>query len=146
MGDAPAWHTTIFPPYFVAGAIYSGFALVLPLEALAVRLLGAVRPGTYPLYGWTSLAVFIKERLLESAGNYLSGTLLWPQWLRWAGMHVGRKCEVSTIMEVIPELVEIGKYNAGQKVVFWGMALLIIVLMIARPQGLFRWKAKKAAA
>src|SRR6266403_1285284 len=25
----PGWHTTIFPPYFVAGAIYSGFAMVL---------------------------------------------------------------------------------------------------------------------
>jgi molybdopterin-containing oxidoreductase family membrane subunit len=34
----PGWHTTIFPPYFVAGAIYSGFAMVLvlaiPLRAL----------------------------------------------------------------------------------------------------------------
>src|SRR5450755_2316722 len=27
----PGWHTTIFPPYFVAGAIYSGFAMVLCL-------------------------------------------------------------------------------------------------------------------
>src|SRR3984893_4546597 len=27
----PGWHTTIFPPYFVAGAIYSGFAMVLTL-------------------------------------------------------------------------------------------------------------------
>ena len=27
----PGWHTTIFPPYFVAGAIFSGFAMVLPL-------------------------------------------------------------------------------------------------------------------
>ncbi len=27
----PGWHTTIFPPYFVAGAIYSGFAMVLSL-------------------------------------------------------------------------------------------------------------------
>jgi Ni/Fe-hydrogenase subunit HybB-like protein len=34
----PGWHSTIFPPYFVAGAIYSGFAMVLvlaiPLRAL----------------------------------------------------------------------------------------------------------------
>jgi non-ribosomal peptide synthetase-like protein len=96
------------PVLAALGITAAGFALVLPLEALAVRLLGAVRPGTYPLYGWTSLAVFIKERLLESAGSSLSGTLLWPRWLRWAGMRVGRKCEVSTIMEVVPELVEIG--------------------------------------
>src|ERR1700732_1030036 len=27
----PGWHTTIFPPYFVAGAIYSGFAMVLTI-------------------------------------------------------------------------------------------------------------------
>jgi Ni/Fe-hydrogenase subunit HybB-like protein len=27
----PGWHTTIFPPYFVAGAVYSGFAMVLTL-------------------------------------------------------------------------------------------------------------------
>jgi len=27
----PGWHTTIFPPYFVAGAIFSGFAMVLTL-------------------------------------------------------------------------------------------------------------------
>ena len=28
----PGWHSTIFPPYFVAGAIYSGFAMVLTLS------------------------------------------------------------------------------------------------------------------
>ena len=32
----PGWHTTIFPPYFVAGAIYSGFAMVLTI-AIPVR-------------------------------------------------------------------------------------------------------------
>jgi Ni/Fe-hydrogenase subunit HybB-like protein len=32
----PGWHTTIFPPYFVAGAVYSGFAMVLTL-AIPIR-------------------------------------------------------------------------------------------------------------
>jgi molybdopterin-containing oxidoreductase family membrane subunit len=32
----PGWHTTIFPPYFVAGAIYSGFAMVMTL-AIPIR-------------------------------------------------------------------------------------------------------------
>src|SRR5208283_248331 len=31
----PGWHTTIFPPYFVAGAIYSGFACVMTLLIIA---------------------------------------------------------------------------------------------------------------
>jgi len=31
----PGWHTTIFPPYFVAGAVFSGFAMVLTLMIIA---------------------------------------------------------------------------------------------------------------
>ena len=31
----PGWHTTIFPPYFVAGAIFSGFGMVLTLLLIA---------------------------------------------------------------------------------------------------------------
>jgi Ni/Fe-hydrogenase subunit HybB-like protein len=36
VGIIPGWHTTIFPPYFVAGAVYAGFAMVLFL-AIPVR-------------------------------------------------------------------------------------------------------------
>ena len=32
IGIIPGWHATIFPPYFVAGAIYAGFAMVLTLS------------------------------------------------------------------------------------------------------------------
>lgn len=35
----PGWHTTIFPPYFVAGAIFSGFAMVLTLMLVTRKLL-----------------------------------------------------------------------------------------------------------
>lgn len=35
----PGWHTTIFPPYFVAGAIFSGFAMVITLMVIARRVL-----------------------------------------------------------------------------------------------------------
>ncbi len=36
----PGWHTTIFPPYFVAGAIFSGFAMVMTLAIPARQLWG----------------------------------------------------------------------------------------------------------
>jgi molybdopterin-containing oxidoreductase family membrane subunit len=36
IGIIPGWHATIFPPYFVAGAIYAGFAMVLTL-AIPIR-------------------------------------------------------------------------------------------------------------
>jgi len=35
----PGWHTTIFPPYFVAGAVFSGFAMVLTLMIIARKVL-----------------------------------------------------------------------------------------------------------
>lgn len=34
VASLPGWHTTIFPPYFVAGAIFSGFAMVVTLMTL----------------------------------------------------------------------------------------------------------------
>jgi molybdopterin-containing oxidoreductase family membrane subunit len=48
----PGWHTTIFPPYFVAGAIYSGFAMVL---TLAIQNMAKVMlcTGLIVLYGYS---------------------------------------------------------------------------------------------
>jgi len=40
VAQLPGWHSTIFPPYFVAGAIYSGFAMVLNLIIPIRRLFG----------------------------------------------------------------------------------------------------------
>src|SRR5690606_37169732 len=36
----PGWHTTIFPPYFVAGAIFGGFAMVVVLAITARQFYG----------------------------------------------------------------------------------------------------------
>ena len=36
----PGWHTTIFPPYFVAGAIFSGFAMVITLMVICRKAFG----------------------------------------------------------------------------------------------------------
>jgi molybdopterin-containing oxidoreductase family membrane subunit len=40
ISQLPGWHTTIFPPYFVAGAVFSGFAMVQTLIIPARRALG----------------------------------------------------------------------------------------------------------
>lgn len=40
VGIVPGWHSTIFPPYFVAGAVYSGFAMVLTLMIPARKAYG----------------------------------------------------------------------------------------------------------
>ncbi|MFQ5604146.1 MAG: NrfD/PsrC family molybdoenzyme membrane anchor subunit [bacterium] len=40
MSIVPGWHATIFPPYFVAGAIYAGFAMVLTLSIPLRKIFG----------------------------------------------------------------------------------------------------------
>lgn len=40
MAIVPGWHSTIFPPYFVAGAVYAGFAMVLTLSIPLRKIYG----------------------------------------------------------------------------------------------------------
>jgi molybdopterin-containing oxidoreductase family membrane subunit len=39
----PGWHTTIFPPYFVAGAVFSGFGMVMTLLIITRRVMALER-------------------------------------------------------------------------------------------------------
>jgi Ni/Fe-hydrogenase subunit HybB-like protein len=52
VGIVPGWHTTIFPPYFVAGAIYSGFAMVLMLAIPIRKIYGLLATGLIVGYGY----------------------------------------------------------------------------------------------
>ncbi len=40
VSNLPGWHTTIFPPYFVAGAVFSGFAMVITLMVIVHKAFG----------------------------------------------------------------------------------------------------------
>jgi Ni/Fe-hydrogenase subunit HybB-like protein len=60
VGIVPGWHTTIFPPYFVAGAIYSGFAMVLMLSI--------------PIRKFYGLEDFITERHLQNSAKVMLAT------------------------------------------------------------------------
>ncbi len=56
----PGWHTTIFPPYFVAGAIYSGFAMVLTLAI--------------PLRKFYHLETMVTDRHMDNMGKVMLAT------------------------------------------------------------------------
>jgi molybdopterin-containing oxidoreductase family membrane subunit len=60
IGIIPGWHATIFPPYFVAGAIYAGFAMVLTL--------------VIPLRKFYGLEDFITERHLRNSAKVMLAT------------------------------------------------------------------------
>ena len=60
IGNTPGYHSTIFPPYFVAGALFSGFAMVLTLAIPLRRAFG--------------LHDFITDRHLDHAAKVLLAT------------------------------------------------------------------------
>jgi len=60
VAQVPGWHTTIFPPYFVAGAIFSGFAMVVTLAV--------------PLRSVYGLQDFITERHLDNMAKIMLAT------------------------------------------------------------------------
>ncbi len=60
VGVIPGWHATIFPPYFVAGAIFAGFAMVLTLAI--------------PLRAFYGLEDFITQRHLDNMAKVLLAT------------------------------------------------------------------------
>jgi len=78
----PLWHATIFPPFFVAGAIFSGFAMVIVL-AIPMR-------KYYP-----AVAAFITRKHLDYAAQVMFGTGMLvcfgyacEAWMAWYGRSV----------------------------------------------------------
>jgi Ni/Fe-hydrogenase subunit HybB-like protein len=65
-GNTPGWHSTIFPPYFVAGALFSGFAMVLTLAI--------------PMRSAFGLTDFITQRHLDNAAKVLLACALLVQY------------------------------------------------------------------
>jgi Ni/Fe-hydrogenase subunit HybB-like protein len=57
IGNTPGWHSTIFPPYFVAGALFSGFAMALTISI--------------PLRAIFGLKDFITLRHLDNIGKIM---------------------------------------------------------------------------
>lgn len=72
----PGWHSTIFPPYFVAGAIYSGFAMVLTLMIVARKI--------YGLENIMTVQVMEKMNIIMMAtGNMVAFAYLMEGFIAW---------------------------------------------------------------
>ncbi len=79
----PGWHSTVFPPYFVAGAIYSGFAMVLTISI--------------PLRAVYGLKDFITDRHLDNMAKVMlaSGLIVAYGYLMetWTAWYCGHEVE-----------------------------------------------------
>ncbi len=115
----PGWHSTIFPPYFVAGAIYSGFAMVLVL--------------CIPLRAVYGLHNVITERHLNNCaklmlanGLILAYTYVIEPFTSW---YSGNGFEMYTVHN---------RAFGPQSWTFW----LVILLNVVIPQALWFYKVR----
>ena len=136
MSIVPGWHTTIFPPYFVAGAIYSGFAMVLTL-LIPVRKfyhleqfitnkhmdnMGKVMLVT----GWMVFYGYIMEAFIGwfSANNYEQFMML----NRMTGPYAGVYWTLLFCNGVVPQLLWFKRFRLNMLYLFI-IALLVNVGM-----------------
>ena len=92
IGIVPGWHTTIFPPYFVAGAIYSGFAMVLML-AIPIRKAYGLEDFITERHLNNSAMVMLATGLIVAYGYAMEAFMNWysgnpfENFVRWDRIH-----------------------------------------------------------
>ena len=95
----------------VALLVMLAIPLRLVLDALACRVMGRVPVGVSSRWSAGYVRIWLKPHIVDGASRWLYGTLFWPYWLRLAGMTVGRDCEISSLIDTVPETVTIGDKN-----------------------------------
>jgi len=117
IGIIPGWHATIFPPYFVAGAIFAGFAMVLVLAI--------------PIRAFYKLEDFITMKHLDNMGKLLLATglivaygYLMESFMAW---YSGNKYE---------QYMMFNRIHGPYKTLYWAL----IACNVIAPQ--FLWSAR----
>jgi molybdopterin-containing oxidoreductase family membrane subunit len=88
----PGWHSTIFPPYFVAGAIYSGFAMVLIL-AIPIRAVYKLQDMITDRHLDNCAKIMLATGLIVAYGYVMETFMAWyggnfyDKHLMWNRMH-----------------------------------------------------------
>ncbi len=95
----------------VAMMLAAAIPLRLVLSALACRALGRIPDGAISRWRADYVRVWIKPLLVDNASKWLYGALFWPYWLRLAGARVGPDCEISSLIDTVPESLTIGRKN-----------------------------------
>ena len=121
IGMTPALVITFYCFHkFGAGAAIAAALVALPLSGLwwlSIVLLvkwlwiGRIRSGTYRLTSVAYLRIWFLRYLLDNTRHLLNpiyATMFTPHLLRLLGAKIGRNAEVSTVMHVMPDLIELG--------------------------------------
>ncbi len=140
VGIVPGWHTTIFPPYFVAGAIYSGFAMVLML-AIPIRKIYNLEDFITDRHlqnsakvmlatGWIVAYGYAVEAFMGwYGGNRYDQTLLWN---RLHGPYAGSYYMLLACNLAIPQLLWIRKMRTNPVWLFFISFIILVGMWLER--------------
>jgi molybdopterin-containing oxidoreductase family membrane subunit len=115
----PGWHSTIFPPYFVAGAIFAGFAMVLTL-AIPIRAVYGLQDFITDQHLQNMAKILLATGLMVSYGYLMEAFMAW---------YSGNPYEAAVALDRIG-----GPY----KFVYWGL----IACNVLTPQMLWIKQAR----
>ncbi len=86
----PGWHATVFPPYFVAGAIYSGFAMVLTL-AIPIRAYYGMEDFITMRHIQNMAKVMLATGLIVFYGYAVEAFMAWYSASSWEGFMIANR-------------------------------------------------------
>jgi Ni/Fe-hydrogenase subunit HybB-like protein len=132
----PGWHTTIFPPYFVAGAIYSGFAMVLVL-AIPIRKYYGLEDMITMRHLQNSAKIMLATGLIVGYGYFFetfiglySGSTYERFMIhnRWFGPYAGFYWSLILLNILLPQVLWSPKIRSNTSALF-GLSLVVLVGM-----------------
>ena len=136
MSNVPGWHETVFPPYFVAGAIFSGFAMVLIL-AIPLRkiyhLEGFITRDHLNVMGKVLLATsfltsygYFSEQFISWYGGEKVERYLYTNRLIGFGQYALVTWTLFFCNSIVPQLLWFRKVRRSAK---WLFAISLLILL-----------------
>ena len=136
----PGWHTTIFPPYFVAGAIYSGFAMVLML-AIPIRKFYGLEDFITQRHLENSAKVMLATGLIVAYGYAMEAFMNWyggnPYdnyllWNRLHGPYAPIYCALLFCNIVFPQVLWFRKWRTNPGLLFLVSFVVLVGMWLER--------------
>jgi len=136
----PGWHTTIFPPYFVAGAIYSGFAMVLML-AIPIRKIYGLEDFITLRHLQNSAKVMLATGLIVAYGYGIEAFMGWysgnryDSFLLWNRLHGPYHAWYLSLLSCnifIPQLLWIRKFRTSPLLLFLVSTVILAGMWLER--------------
>ncbi|HEY8021557.1 MAG TPA: NrfD/PsrC family molybdoenzyme membrane anchor subunit [Thermoanaerobaculia bacterium] len=136
IGIVPGWHSTIFPPYFVAGAIYQGFAMVITL-ALPLRAAFGLQDFITARHLQNMAKVMLATGLIVVYGYAIEIFFAWYSgnpyeqfmiWNRITGPYRGHWIALICCNALIPQLLWLRRVRTSP-VPLWCVAMVVNVGM-----------------